>query len=103
MCKDNSNKWYFTVFDGKGGSIEYGPFTWIEAKRYSARNNGCEPYRKDSVIFPTTRKPTVTDAVNEDAVYEWPDGTWCWKYELHEMGHMGDDYHLVFFDPEKHC
>lgn len=22
----------------------------------------------------------------------WPDGTWCFKSELHEYSHMSDDY-----------
>lgn len=24
--------------------------------------------------------------------YIWPDGTWCWAYELSEMAHMSDDF-----------
>ena len=48
------------------------------------------------------RKPTLQDAINEDAVYEWPDGTWCYRSELSGMTHLSDDYMLVWFDEEKH-
>lgn len=27
----------------------------------------------------------------------WPDDTWCYGYELHEMTHMGDDYERIPF------
>ena len=27
-----------------------------------------------------------------DHICLWPDGTWCWLHELHEYGHMSDDY-----------
>lgn len=37
-----------------------------------------------------------------EVVYEWPDGTWCFKDELYEMTHMSDDYVLVFYDKERH-
>ena len=47
--------------------------------------------------------PTVQDAKDELAVYEWPDGTWCWKDELHEYGWKSDDYTLVWYNPEVHC
>lgn len=93
MSEDKNKKWHFCV----GGVIEYGPYTFVEARRLARKNDGSAPYRKDSVIFPTTR-----DAKDERAVYEWPDGTWCWHDELHEMTHMSDDYALVFYDAEKH-
>lgn len=25
-------------------------------------------------------------------IFAWPDGTWCFKDELHEMHHMSDDF-----------
>lgn len=49
-----------------------------------------------------TGKPTIVDAMNEYAVYEWADGTWCYHSELHEMTHMSDDYMLVWYDKDKH-
>lgn len=27
----------------------------------------------------------------------WCDGTWCYRYELHEMNHMSDDYITISF------
>jgi len=31
-------------------------------------------------------------------IYLWPDGTWCYRYELEEMLHMSDDYRVYYFD-----
>ena len=28
----------------------------------------------------------------------WADDTHCYRYELHEMGHMSDDYRVVYFN-----
>ena len=28
----------------------------------------------------------------------WPDGTWCFRYELHEYTHMSDDYLVLPID-----
>jgi hypothetical protein len=33
---------------------------------------------------------------NEDTCL-WADGTWCYRYELHEMSHMSDDYEVIAF------
>lgn len=27
----------------------------------------------------------------------WSDDTWCYRYELHEMNHMSDDYFVLQF------
>lgn len=32
---------------------------------------------------------------NTDDILEWPDGTWCFRYELSEMSHMSDDYTTI--------
>ena len=32
----------------------------------------------------------------EDVIL-WPDNTWCYRYELHQMQHMSDDYLVVPF------
>lgn len=34
----------------------------------------------------TAAKPSIED------VMVWPDGSWCCRYELPEMGHKSDDY-----------
>lgn len=26
----------------------------------------------------------------------WPDGTWCYQDQLHDMSHMSDDYIVLF-------
>lgn len=33
-----------------------------------------------------------------DDVLVWPDGTWCYRHELHEMSHMSDDYLTLLED-----
>lgn len=38
-----------------------------------------------------TYKPHLPMLQAED-ICEWPDGTWCYASELHEMSHMSDDY-----------
>ena len=34
---------------------------------------------------------------SEDVIL-WSDGTWCYRYELHEMTHMSDDYVVLPFE-----
>jgi hypothetical protein len=34
---------------------------------------------------------------SEDLII-WPDGTNCFRYELHEMNHMSDDFEIVRFN-----
>lgn len=36
----------------------------------------------------------ITAASSED-ILRWSDGTWCFRYELHEMTHMSDDYEVI--------
>ena len=31
----------------------------------------------------------------------WPCGTWCYRDEAHGMGHMGDDYQVVYADSQE--
>lgn len=33
-----------------------------------------------------------------DDILIWPDGTWCYQFELHEMQWMSDDYERLQFD-----
>lgn len=37
----------------------------------------------------------------EDIVM-WPNGTWCYRYEIHEMNHMSDDYFNISFGTEQY-
>ena len=32
----------------------------------------------------------------------WPDNTWCYRYELYEMNHMGDDYEVLSYDSDEY-
>ena len=32
----------------------------------------------------------------------WPDDTWCYRYELYEMNHMGDDYEVLSYDSDEY-
>lgn len=27
----------------------------------------------------------------------WSNGTWCYRYEQHEMTHLGDDFQILYF------
>lgn len=42
---------------------------------------------------------TAKPVDNEDIIV-WGDvfDTWCYRYELHEMTHMSDDYRVIPFD-----
>ena len=37
---------------------------------------------------------------SEDIIL-WADGTWCFAYELEEMGHMSDDYECIPVESNK--
>lgn len=39
-----------------------------------------------------------THSKHPDDLVMWPDGTWCWRSELQEMGYMGDDFRVVHID-----
>lgn len=32
----------------------------------------------------------------------WPDGTNCFRYELHEMTHMSDDFLIYYYGTESY-
>ena len=34
---------------------------------------------------------------NQEDVIKWPDGVWCYRYELPEMTHKSDDYEVLYF------
>lgn len=36
--------------------------------------------------------------MNDCDVMLWPDGTWCFRHELPEFGHMSDDYRVIIED-----
>lgn len=44
---------------------------------------------------------TITQ-IPDDAVHLWPDGTWCWHYELPEYSHMSDDFTVLMPDTERY-
>lgn len=35
--------------------------------------------------------------IKPDDILLWPDGTWCYRHDLHEMGHKSDDYEVIPF------
>ena len=49
----------------------------------------------------TTGMKTNTKLDIEDILL-WPDGTWCYRYELKEMTHKSDDYGVLYFDSEEY-
>lgn len=40
----------------------------------------------------------MTDSASSEDVMAWPDGTWCYRFELWEMTHMSDDFEVIPFD-----
>lgn len=32
----------------------------------------------------------------------WPDGVWCYRYELKDITHKSNDYEVLYFDSEKY-
>lgn len=38
---------------------------------------------------------------HEDIIL-WACGTWCYRYELHEMSYMSDDYQEIKFGTKEH-
>jgi len=32
----------------------------------------------------------------------WPDGVWCYRYELEEMSHKSDDYETLHYGTKEH-
>lgn len=46
-------------------------------------------------LLPSPR-PKATPKDNE-GILVWPDGTWCYRYELREYAHMSDDYTMLSF------
>ena len=36
----------------------------------------------------------------EDVVL-WPDGFWCYRYELPDMSHRSDDYEVIEYDTDR--
>lgn len=43
------------------------------------------------------KKFTSKDQMDMEDILLWPDNTWCYRYELHEMNHMSDDYLTLAF------
>lgn len=41
-------------------------------------------------------------ALDIDDIFVWPDGTWCYRYELSEYSWKSDDYFVVFFGTEEY-
>ena len=39
---------------------------------------------------------------NRDDIIVWPDGFWCFRYQLHEFNHLSDDYQVLKDDSEEH-
>lgn len=35
---------------------------------------------------------------DDDDVMLWPDGEWCYRFELCEMSHKSDDYQVLAFE-----
>lgn len=42
--------------------------------------------------------PVHSEPADPDDVLVWPDDSWCYRSELHEMSFKGDDYRTLFAD-----
>lgn len=40
--------------------------------------------------------------MDQEDIIEWPDGFWCYRYELHEMDHKSDDYQVHEYGSWEH-
>lgn len=47
------------------------------------------------------KQPEDKFTVDIEDVFIWPNGEWCFRYELSEMTHKSDDYLTVFFGTEE--
>lgn len=47
--------------------------------------------------------PHVQEALMDaDDLILWPDGTWCFRHELPQYGHMSDDYRTIPVDTDEY-
>jgi len=35
-------------------------------------------------------------------IFLWCEGTWCYRYEFHEMNHMSDDFCILPFNSKEY-
>ena len=49
-----------------------------------------------------TDMTTMIKQTNLEDLILWPDDTWCYRYELYEMNHMGDDYEVLSYDSDEY-
>ena len=49
-----------------------------------------------------TDMTTMTKQTDLEDLILWPDDTWCYRYELYEMNHMGDDYEVLSYDSDEY-
>lgn len=49
-----------------------------------------------------TMKIVMTKQTDLEDLILWPDDTWCYRYELYEMNHMGDDYEVLSYDSDEY-
>lgn len=74
------------------GRIEY---FWDNIEKVAAHWwPGCVDMLINTAKILVPLRPAANDS--ED-VLRWPDGTWCYRYELPEMSHMSDDFEVLPF------
>ena len=49
-----------------------------------------------------TDMTTMIKQTNLEDLILWPDDTWCYRYELYEMNHMGDDSEVLSYDSDEY-
>lgn len=40
--------------------------------------------------------------ISGEDIFVWADGSWCYRYEIHEYGHKSDDYEVLWYNTKEH-
>lgn len=66
--------------------------------RYVAGNDGHDDYEGDMQM---AEGAAMTADWTSMKICYWPNGTWCYRWELEQMTHMSDDYAVTEMLPGK--
>ena len=47
-------------------------------------------------------KALCNECLDLEDIILWPDGVWCYRYELKEMNHKSDDYQIITYGTKEH-
>jgi len=43
-----------------------------------------------------------TKTTDLEDIFVWGCGTWCYRYEAHQMNHKSDDYEVLYFGTDSY-